>query len=76
MAQEGIDMGRKEFYVVRADIHRLRGEPAPAFADYDRAIAEKTFKLNSFLAAGNLALRVDPGSSQAREKLSKSQTSK
>ncbi len=126
MAQEGIDMGQKEFYVVRADIHRLRGEPAPAFADYDRAIAEKTFKLNSFLAAGNLgleqkdtkrakkyfewavlctpdsprtheglgdyyaavgdrsaaaaayeaALRADPGSSQAREKLSKSQAPK
>jgi tetratricopeptide (TPR) repeat protein len=56
MAQEGVDRGQKEFYVVRADVHRLRGEQAPAFSDYDRAIAERTFKLNSFLAAGQLAL--------------------
>jgi len=56
MAQEGIAMGQKEFYVVRADVHRLRGELAPALADYDIAIAENVFKLNSFLAAGQLAL--------------------
>lgn len=56
MTQEGIDMGRKEFYVIRADVHRLRGETAAAFADYDRSIAENLFKLNSFLAAGDLAL--------------------
>lgn len=56
MAQEGIAMGQKEFYVVRADVHRLRGEQAEAFADYDRAMSENVFKLNSFLAAGHLAL--------------------
>jgi len=56
MAQEGIDMGLVEFYVVRADIHRQRGEVAPAWADYDRSITEKIFKLNSFIAAGHLAL--------------------
>ena len=57
MAQEGVDRAQKEFYVVRADVHRLRGDQAPAFSDYDRAIAERTFKLNSFLAAGQLALQ-------------------
>lgn len=56
LAQEGIDTGQREFYVVRADVYRLRGEIDPALADYDRAIAEKVFKLNSFLAAASLAL--------------------
>ena len=56
LAREGIDTGQKEFYVVRADVHRLRGELDLAFADYDRAIAERVFKLNSFLAAARLAL--------------------
>lgn len=56
IAEEGIAMGHKEFYVVRADVHRLRGELSPAFEDYDTAIAENVFKLNSFLAAGQLAL--------------------
>jgi tetratricopeptide (TPR) repeat protein len=61
LVQEAIDMGEKEFYVVRADVHRLRSEPALAFADYDRAKAENVFKLNAFLAAGRLALeRKDP----------------
>lgn len=56
LAQDGINMGQKELYVVRADVHRLRGEKAQAFADYDRAIAEQIFKLSSFLAAGLLAI--------------------
>ena len=56
MTQEAIDAGQKEFFVVRADVHRFRGEPEAAFGDYDRAISERTFKLNSFLAAGHLAL--------------------
>jgi Tfp pilus assembly protein PilF len=49
-------MGQKEFYVVRADVYRLKDQPEAAFADYDRAIAEHVFKLRSFLAAGDLAL--------------------
>ena len=66
LAEEGIDLGQREFYVVRADAHRFRGEFGPAFADYDRAIAEKVFKLNSFLAAGHLALeRHDPSRAKA-----------
>jgi tetratricopeptide (TPR) repeat protein len=56
MTQDGIDRGQKEFYVVRADVHRLRGEPEAALADYDRAMEARTFKLNSFLAAGALAM--------------------
>jgi len=55
MADEGVGMGEKAFYVVRADVHRFRGERALAFADYDRAIEERVFKLNAFLAAGDLA---------------------
>jgi Tfp pilus assembly protein PilF len=45
-----------EFYVVRADVHRLRDELDAAFADYDAAIDRKVFKLNSFVAAGSAAL--------------------
>jgi len=56
LAQEGIEIGLKEFYVVRADAHRSRNETVEAFADYDTAIKLRTFKLNSFLAAGHLAL--------------------
>ncbi|HVT15524.1 MAG TPA: tetratricopeptide repeat protein [Thermoanaerobaculia bacterium] len=56
LAQDGIDMGQKEFLVVRADVQRLRGDDARAFADYDRAMAERVFKLSSFLAAGQRAL--------------------
>jgi tetratricopeptide (TPR) repeat protein len=58
LAQEGLSMGQKEFYVIRADVHRVRGEDAAAWADYDRAIAENTFKLRSFLAAGDRALEL------------------
>ena len=80
-------MGQKEFFVVRADVYRLRGQTEAAFADYDRAIAASTFKLRSFVAAGDLALeRHDyarakryfewaahcrPDSSQAREALAR-----
>jgi tetratricopeptide (TPR) repeat protein len=56
LAQQGVDMGLKEFLVVRADVHRLRGEVAPAFADYDESIRSSVFKLNSYLGAGQLAL--------------------
>jgi tetratricopeptide (TPR) repeat protein len=56
LAQEGVDLGLVEFYVVRADIHRLRDELDAAFADYDAAIDRKVFKLNSFVAAGSAAL--------------------
>lgn len=56
LAQEGVELGLIEFYVVRADVHRLRNELDSAFADYDAAIDHKVFKLNSFLAAGSVAL--------------------
>jgi tetratricopeptide (TPR) repeat protein len=56
LAQEGVDLGLVEFYVVRADVHRLRDELDAAFADYDAAIDRKVFKLNSFVAAGGAAL--------------------
>jgi tetratricopeptide (TPR) repeat protein len=56
MAEEGIRMGLAQFYVVRADVHRFRGELREAFADYDRSIRAKVFKLNSFVAATRLAL--------------------
>lgn len=56
MAEEGIRMGLAQFYVVRADAHRFRGESGEAFADYDRSIQAKIFKLNSFIAATRLAL--------------------
>lgn len=56
LAQEGVDMGSVEFYVVRADVHRLRGELEAAFADYDATIDRNVFKLNSFVAAGSAAL--------------------
>lgn len=56
LAQEGVDVGLVEFYVVRADVHRLRDELDAAFADYDAAIGRRVFKLNSFVAAGSAAL--------------------
>ncbi|MGH9867998.1 MAG: tetratricopeptide repeat protein [Candidatus Polarisedimenticolia bacterium] len=56
LAQQGIDIGLKEFFVVRADVHRLRGEVPSAFADYDESIRLSVFKLNSYLGAGYLAL--------------------
>jgi len=56
MAQEGIDLGLDEFFVVRADCHRLRGEATSALDDYDTAIRLRTYKHRSFLAAVRLAL--------------------
>lgn len=56
MAQEAVDNGQVEFYVVRADVHRVREELAAGFADYDKAIEAGVFKLSSFLAAGRAAL--------------------
>jgi len=56
LAQEGVDLGLVEFYVVRADVHRLRDELDAAFVDYDAAIDRKVFKLNSFVAGGSAAL--------------------
>jgi len=56
MAEDGIRMGLAQFYVVRADVHRFRGEVGEAFADYDRSMQAKIFKLNSFVAATSLAL--------------------
>ncbi|HVT57014.1 MAG TPA: tetratricopeptide repeat protein [Thermoanaerobaculia bacterium] len=56
LAQDGIDLGQKEFLVVRADVQRVRGDDARAFADYDRAMADRVFNLTSFLAGGQRAL--------------------
>jgi tetratricopeptide (TPR) repeat protein len=57
LTQQAIDAGQKEFYVVRADVHRARGEDALAFADYDRAIEARFFKRGAFRNAGDLALK-------------------
>jgi tetratricopeptide (TPR) repeat protein len=56
LSEKGIALGQDEFYVVRADAHRMRGEIAAAFADYDRSIQRRVFKLSAFLAAGQSAL--------------------
>ena len=52
LAGDGVALGQDEFYVVRADAHRLRGEHEAAVADYDRAIERRAFKLSGFLDAG------------------------
>ncbi len=57
LAQQGIDMGQQEFYVVRADVRSALDEVEAAFADYDESMRAGIFKLNSFLAAGRLALK-------------------
>jgi len=56
LSEAGIALGQDEFYVVRADAHRMRGELDAAFADYDKSIQRKVFKLSAFLAAGQAAL--------------------
>ena len=56
LSEAGIAIGQDEFYVVRADAHRLRGELDAAFADYDRSIQRRIFKLSAFLEAGQVAL--------------------
>ena len=56
LSDAGIGLGLDEFYVVRADAHRLRGELDAAFADYDESVRRKIFKLSAFLAAGRAAL--------------------
>jgi len=56
LSEAGIALGQDEFYVVRADAHRMRGELAAAFTDYDKSIQRKVFKLSAFLAAGQAAL--------------------
>jgi hypothetical protein len=56
VSERGIALGQDEFYIVRADAHRMRGELAAAFADYDKSIQRKVFKLSAFLAAGQAAL--------------------
>ena len=56
LSEAGIALGLDEFYVVRADAHRLRGEIDAAFTDYDASIQRRVFKLSAFLAAGQAAL--------------------
>jgi len=57
LSETGIALGQDEFYVVRADAHRIRGELGAAFADYDKSIQRKVFKLSAFLAGGQAALK-------------------
>ena len=57
LSDGGIALGQDEFYVVRADAHRLRGEHAAASADYDTAIQRSVIKLSGFLDAGADELR-------------------
>jgi tetratricopeptide (TPR) repeat protein len=56
LADGGIALNQYEFYAVRADAHRLRGEREAAALDYDAAIALKVIKLGGFLDAGADAL--------------------
>ncbi len=56
LSEKGIALGQDDFYVVRADAHRMRGELDAAFADYDKSIQRRVFKLSAFLAAGQAAL--------------------
>ena len=56
MAQEGIEIGQNEFYIVRADIYLMRGEEAAAIADYDKSMEVGVFKINAFTRAVHLAL--------------------
>jgi hypothetical protein len=56
LSDAGVALGLDEFYVVRGDVRRFRGEFDAAFADYDASIERRVFKLNSFLAAGEAAL--------------------
>ena len=52
LSEGGIELGQDEFYVVRADAHRLRGEHDAASADYDTAMHRRVCKLSGFLEAG------------------------
>lgn len=57
LADAGVALGQYEFYAVRADVHRVRGEKDAAIADYDRAIALKVIKLGGLLEAAEAALK-------------------
>lgn len=56
LAEEGIALGQREFFVVRGDVLRLTGKVEEAFADYDRTMRLKIFKLRSFLGGTSEAL--------------------
>lgn len=56
LSEDGIALGQDEFFAVRADAHRVRGEYAAACADYDTAIERKVIKLGGLLEAGAEAL--------------------
>jgi tetratricopeptide (TPR) repeat protein len=57
LSDGGVALGLSEFYLVRADAHRLRGELDAAFSDYNAAIERRVFDLSAFLAAGQAALQ-------------------
>ena len=57
LAEGGVALGQKEFYAVRADVHRVRGERALANADYDTSIAARVIKLDGLLSAAAEALK-------------------
>jgi len=56
LAEGGIVLGQKEFYSVRADVHRERGERQAAAADYDTAISLKVIKLGGLVDAAQQAI--------------------
>jgi tetratricopeptide (TPR) repeat protein len=59
IAQEGVDLGIRECYLMRADAYLSLDKLPEAFADYDTSITLQIFKKNleSFKAAGYAALR-------------------
>ena len=58
IAQEGIDLGIRECYLMRADAYRVLDKFPEAFADYDTSITLRIFKKNleSFSGAGYAAM--------------------
>ena len=58
LANDGIRLSQNEFFAVRADAYRLRGEHKAAAADYDRSIELRVIKLGGFLDAASEALKL------------------
>jgi tetratricopeptide (TPR) repeat protein len=58
IAQDGIDLGFRECYLMRADAYRVLDKFQDAFRDYDTSITLRIFKKNleSFRAAGYAAM--------------------
>jgi Tfp pilus assembly protein PilF len=56
LADDGVAMGEKEFYPVRADAHRLLGQREAAAKDYDTAISLKVIKVGGLIDAARDAM--------------------